>query len=183
MMQFKIENDQIVLQIIQTSDAHDLFSAIQNTLTELRKFPASLVWALEEPNLQASKAFCQSRLIALLNQENFVFIIRLNTSNDFLGVMDIHNIDWQLNTASIGFWGNAKFKQKGYMTQALRLFIHTLFSKWNFVVLNAYVDAENLPARRLCEKNGFLLKNIEYDSVKNPVDGSFRDICHYRIER
>jgi ribosomal-protein-serine acetyltransferase len=103
MMQFKIENDQIVLQIIQTSDAHDLFSAIQNTLTELRKFPASLVWALEEPNLQASKAFCQSRLIALLNQENFVFIIRLNASNDFLGVMDIHNIDWQLNTASIGF--------------------------------------------------------------------------------
>ncbi|CAM9362464.1 hypothetical protein F938_00667 [Acinetobacter bereziniae LMG 1003 = CIP 70.12] len=70
--------------------------------------------------------------------------------------MDNHNIDGQLNTVSIGFWGNAKFKQKGDITQAPKLFIHTLFSKWNFVVLNANV--ENLLVRKLCEKDGFLLK-------------------------
>lgn len=41
--QFQIENEQIVLNIIQVSDAEDLYSAITNSLTELRKFPASLV--------------------------------------------------------------------------------------------------------------------------------------------
>ncbi len=30
--------------------------------------------------------------------------------------MDNHNIDGQLNTVSISFWGNAKFKQKGDIT-------------------------------------------------------------------
>lgn len=180
--QFQIENEQIVLNIIQVSDAEDLYSAITNSLTELRKFPASLVWALEEPNLHASMAFCQSRLVALLNKENFVFIIRLKETDDLLGVVDIHEIDWLENTASIGFWGNSKFKQKGYMSQALILFVSSLFSKWNFVGLNAYVDAENILARKLCEKAGFLLKNIQYQSVRNPVDSGFRDICHYQIE-
>lgn len=180
--QFQIENEQIVLNIIQVSDAEDLYSAIKNTLTELRKFPASLVWALQEPNLPASMAFCQSRLVALLNKENFVFIIRLKETDDFLGVVDIHAIDWLQNTASIGFWGNSKFKQKGYMAQALTLFVSSLFSKWNFLGLNAYVDVENILARKLCEKAGFLLKDIQYQSVQNPVDGGFRDICHYQIE-
>lgn len=127
-------------------------------------------------------AFCQSRLVALLNKENFVFIIRLKETDDFLGVVDIHAIDWLQNTASIGFWGNSKFKQKGYMSQALILFVSSLFSKWNFLGLNAYVDVENILARKLCEKAGFLLKNIQYQSVRNPVDGGFRDICHYQIE-
>ena len=68
------------------------------------------------------------------------------------------------------------------MTQALSLFVNTLFSKWNFLGLNAYVDVENLLARKLCKKAGFLLKNIEDQSVQNPVDGSFRDIFHYQIE-
>ena len=80
-------------------------------------------------------AFCQSRLVALLNKENFVFIIRLKEIDDFLGVVDIHEINWLENTASIGFWGNSKFKQKGYMSQALILFVSNLFSKWNFVGL------------------------------------------------
>ena len=43
------------------------------------------------------------------------------------------------------------------MTQALSLFVNTLFSKWNFLGLNAYVDVENVSARKLCEKAGFLL--------------------------
>lgn len=30
--------------------------------------------------------------------------------------MGNHNIDGQLNTVSISFWGNAKFKQKGDIT-------------------------------------------------------------------
>ncbi len=180
---FQIENDQLVLDIIVESDAEDLFLAIKNTLAGLRKFPASLVWALEELNLQASIVFCLTRLLALLNKDNFVFIIRLKETNDFLGVVDIHKIDWLENTASIGFWGNSIFKQKGYMTQALSLVVNTLFSKWNFLGLNAYVDVENVLARKLCEKAGFLLKNIEYQSVQNPVDGSFRDICHYQTEK
>lgn len=46
---FQIENDQLFLNIIQESDAEDLFLAIKNTLADLRKFPSSL--ALEEPNL------------------------------------------------------------------------------------------------------------------------------------
>lgn len=48
--------------------------------------------------------------------------------------MDNHNIDGQLNIVSISFWGNEKFKQKGDITQASKLFVHTLFSKWKFLV-------------------------------------------------
>lgn len=180
--QFQIENEQIVLSIVQESDAKDIYIAIKQTLHDLRKFPASLPWALDEPDLEASKAFCRSRIAALLTNENFVFTIRLKENNAFIGVIDIHKINWGENTASVGFWGSAHYQGQGYMRQALSLFVDTLFIRWSFKQLKAYVDMENASARRLCERANFELLDIEYQSVQNPVDATWRDICFYMIE-
>ena len=180
--QFQIENDEIILSILQESDAQDLYEAVKNTLVDLRKFPASLPWAIEEPELESSKTFCRSRLQALLNKENFVFTIRLKENNALLCIMDIHKIDWQNNCAEIGFWGNSRYKKQGYMTHALNIFVNTLLSRWSFKTLKAYTDVENISARKLCERAYFVLQNIEYGALKNPIDGSLRDHCIYQIE-
>lgn len=180
--QFQIENEQIILSIVQESDAKDIYIAIKETLNNLRKFPASLPWALDEPDLEASKAFCRSRIAALLMNENFVFAIRLKQNNAFIGVIDIHKINWDENKASIGFWANAHYQGQGYMRQALSLFVDALFIRWSFKQLKAYVDLENSPARHLCERVNFELLDIEYQSVQNPIDGTWRDICCYMIE-
>ena len=178
---FQIENDQIILNILQESDAEDLYIGIKNTLHDLRKFPASLPWAIYEPELESSQAFCRSRIEALFNKENFVFSIRLKENLNFLGVIDIHQIDWEQGTASIGFWGNALYKKNGFMSQALMLFIDALFGRWSFKALNAFTEVENESARALCERANFQLKEILFQSVRNPVDGSWRDNCHYQI--
>lgn len=180
--QYKIENEQIVLNIVQESDAEDIYMGIKESLNDLRKFPASLPWALEEPSLEASQAFCRSRLTALLNQENFVFIVRSKISHVFLGILDIHCIRWDENQASVGFWGNARYQGQGYMLQALSIFIDALLHRWAFSKLHAYVDVENSAARKLCERVNFELKEIEFQSVQNPIDATWRDICHYMIE-
>ena len=82
-------------------------------------------------------------MIALLNKENFVFVIRSKRSNAFLGIVDIHCIYWDENKASIGFWGNARYQRQGYMRQALLLFVNALFTRGSFRELKAYVDVAN----------------------------------------
>ncbi|WP_180080938.1 GNAT family N-acetyltransferase [Acinetobacter sp. YH01019] len=180
---FTIENDQIELKILQQKDAAELYAAIQASLIELRKFPASLIWSLQEPNLEASHAFCLSRMQALLNKENFVYVVRDQDCKKFLGVMDIHEINWEKNSAAVGFWGNAQFKQQGYMCTALKLFAETLMNQWSFQRLEAFVDTENVLARKLCEKVDFKIIEIQQGKVQNPVDGSMRDICRYVLEK
>lgn len=180
---FKITNKNIELALIQLKDADELFKAIQLSLNELRTFPASLPWALATPSLEASQAFCRSRVVAALDQENFVYVIRTLDNQNFIGVMDIHQIDWKANSAAVGFWGNAQYKQQGYMTQALQLFISTLLNKFSFQQLLAYVDADNNLARALCERADFKLIEIKDAARQNPVDGSLRDICQYKIEK
>ncbi|WP_228704619.1 GNAT family N-acetyltransferase [Acinetobacter piscicola] len=131
------------MNIVQESDAVDIYIGIKESLNDLRRFPASLPWALEAPNLEASQAFCCSRLIVLLNKENFVFVIRSKRSHAFLGIVDIHCIYWDENKASIGLWGNARYQRQGYMRQALLLFVNTLFTRGSFRELKAYVDVAN----------------------------------------
>ena len=180
--EFKIESDQVVLNILQEQDAEDLYIAIQYSLANLRKFPASLPWAMHEPALEFSLDFCRSKIEAQKKKENYVFSIRLKESQHFIGVMDIHDIDWGLKTAAIGFWGNSKFKSTGYMTQALSGFVATLFQYWDFKILNAFVEVENISARKLCLRANFTVVEILYGSISNPLDGSLRDQCVYQIQ-
>lgn len=179
---YKIEADQIILNILQERDAEDLYIAIQYSLENLRKFPASLPWAVHEPEYESSLAFCRSRIDDQQKKENFVFSIRLKENQNFVGIIDIHDIEWGQKTASIGFWGNAKFQHKGYMTQALLGFVDALFQYWGFKTLKAFVDVENIPARKLCQRAYFQAIDIQYESISNPIDGSMRDQCVYQIE-
>ena len=180
---FGMSHGRITLQLIQRHDAKALYEAICQSIETLRMFPASLAWSLQEPNLDASLAFCDSRVLAALNQENFVYVIREQQSHNFLGVMDIHQINWLENQAAVGFWGNVEFKGQGLMTEALQLFVDQLLNDLGFQQLNAFVDVENKQARRLCERANFKLIEIEQAAIQNPVDGSWRDICKYEIVR
>ena len=117
---FKIENEQVVLNILNENDAEDLYQALIHSLLVFRKFPASMPWVMQEPSLDSSKAFCRSRVLALLNKENFVYNIRDAKTHAFIGVIDIHKIDWVNNTAAVGFWANVAYHGQGYMTEALR---------------------------------------------------------------
>lgn len=87
---FKIENEQVVLNILNENDAEDLYQALIHSLPVFRKFPASMPWVMQEPSLDSSKAFCRSRVLALLNKENFVYSIRDAKTHAFIGVIDIH---------------------------------------------------------------------------------------------
>lgn len=179
---FKIENEQVVLNILNENDAEDLYQALIHSLLVFRKFPASMPWVMQEPSLDSSKAFCRSRVLALLNKENFVYSIRDAKTQAFIGVIDIHKIDWVNNTAAVGFWANVAYHSQGYMTEALRLFVAELIDNKGFKQLDAFVDTENVKARKLCLRANFYLSEIEYQSAQNPVDGSMRDICLYKLE-
>ncbi len=56
-------------------------------------------------------------------------MIREQQSHNFLGVMDIHQINWMESQAAVGFWGNVEFKGQGLMTEALQLFVDQLLNK------------------------------------------------------
>lgn len=180
--QFQIKNNQIKLNILTEQDANDIYLAMHTSLDVLRKFPASLPWALEKPDLLATQAFCKWALLELINKTKFIYSIRLNENNHFLGVMDIHDISWEKKSANVGFWGNVEYQGNGYLTEALTLFTRCMLDHYQFKNLFAYVDEENTKARKLCERTGFDLLEIQENVKRNPVDGSLRNICKYGIE-
>ncbi len=179
---FTIQNESLVLNILTLVDAHDVYEAMCKSLSKLREFPASLPWAVNEPNIESTRAFCRSAIENLLKKETFTYSVRHKDLKFFVGLMDIHKISWEENHAEIGFWGNIHQQKNGYMTSALNLFIQHLFKNSGFKQLYAYVDQENTAARNLCQRVGFDLEEIQQNSAQNPVDGSLRNICKYKIE-
>ena len=89
---------------------------------------------------------------------------------------DTYGLVWALNP---------EFQGKGYATEAAREFLRYLFEKEGARRVYAYVEEDNIPSRRLCERLGMRLEGCfkEFISfVKNP-DGTpkYENTCVYAI--
>ncbi|ALH96163.1 GNAT family N-acetyltransferase [Acinetobacter equi] len=172
----KLNHDQIELSWIDQKDAYDLFQAILGSIQLLRVFPASLPWSLEIPSLESAMQYCERCMLDAQNKHAFTYIIRLKSDGSFVGVIGLHQIQWDIPCITVGFWANLKFHGKGYMTCALQYLINFLKEELKVKRIEAFVDIENERARRLCLRSGFVLEEILEKSAKNPQDGSLRDI-------
>ena len=60
-----------------------------------------------------------------------------------------------------GFWLGLPWQQQGFMTEACDVVTNYWFESLRFPVLRVSKAAENIPSRRICEKQGMRLVGIE----------------------
>ena len=173
----QLDHEKIYIKLVSVEDAEDLFQATSDSIHVLRKFPASLPWSLHTPSLESSIRYCQQCITDAKAGVAFTYIVRLSSSADFVGVIGLHQIQWDIRCVTIGFWANRIFHRQGYMTTALQLISQTLKESFAIKRIEAFVDLENESAKQLCLRTGFKLEEVLEKSAKSPVDGSIRDIA------
>ena len=77
----------LYLTSIQSTDANDMYDAIQYSLGILREFPATLPWALDEPSVFRSLEFCQLMQKQCDRNKELVFVIRDQHHQALLGLV------------------------------------------------------------------------------------------------
>lgn len=163
-------------------DGLAVYAAVAESLAELRAWPASLPWALQEPSPDESEAYCRRGHAAFLARTDLPLLVFVKGEDVLVGATGLHRLNWDVPKCEIGYWGNVAFRKRGYMSEAVTGAVDFAFTHLSMRRIECFADAENLSSRRVTERSGFALEGIMRKERKAP-DGSLRDTCVYAITR
>ena len=97
----------------------------------------------------------------------YSFLIFKIDDKDLIGGINVGNVRRGVSqSASLGYWIGANYARKGYMMEALKLLIPSLFIDLRFNRLEAATLEENLASRNLLKKIGFKKEGILRNYLK-----------------
>jgi RimJ/RimL family protein N-acetyltransferase len=173
-----IRTERLDILIPRAGDGKDVFEGVAESLDELRRFPASLPWAMAEPSIDASESFCRHAFASSIERKEFRYLLRERDSGEFIGCASLHRIDWSVPKCEVGFWCRTSMSGHGYVTEAVKALMEMAFELRHAERIEILADHENAGARLVCERAGFALEGIHRHNRRAP-DGKLRDICVY----
>jgi RimJ/RimL family protein N-acetyltransferase len=173
-----IRTERLDILIPRAGDGKDVFEGVAESLAELRKFPASVPWAMAEPSIDASESFCRHAFASAIERKEFRYLLRERDCSEFIGCASLHRIDWLVPKCEVGFWCRTSMSGRGYITEAVKALVEMAFELIHAERIEILTDHENAAARLVCERAGFALEGIHRHNRRAP-DGKLRDICVY----
>ncbi|WP_224005453.1 GNAT family N-acetyltransferase, partial [Paraburkholderia tropica] len=173
-----IHTERLVIRAPRQGDGQQVFEATIESLEALREFPASLPWAMEEPSLDASEAFCRVGASNFIARRDFPFLFLSRDSGELVGCGGLHNPRWKSGTFEAGWWGRTSWTRQGLISEAVTAIVDLAFSAFAAHRVEALTDDLNPNAWRLCERVGMELEGVLRNSRVEP-GGTLRNTRVY----
>ena len=110
----------------------------------------------------------------------YSFLIFNSTDKDLLGGVNVGNVRRGVaQSANIGYWIGKKYSRKGYMHEALRVLIPSLFVDLRLNRVEATILEENIASQKLLKKLGFKKEGKLRNYLK--INGNWRDHVIYGL--
>ena len=168
-----IETERLTLRNFRLGDAADLFAY-------LRQPRPSCFFSLRLADIEAARAEVETR-----SKSDEHVAVCLRSSGVLIG--DLFCVHEPPDTYSVGWNFNADFGGAGYASEAGRALFSHLFTAKGARRLYAYVEEDNIPSRRLCERLGMRKEGLfkEFVSFTNDDEGApkFENTMQYAILR
>ncbi len=176
----RLETERLILRAPRAGDGAAVFEAVAETLVDLRKWPASLPWALIEPSVETSETFCRRGQAAFLARSDLPMFIFLKEGNVCIGGTGLHRVNWLVPKFEIGYWIRKRFHGRGVATEVVRALMRFAFSTLDAKRVEILTDMENVASRRVAENAGFALEGILHNDRITPA-GELRNTCVYAV--
>jgi RimJ/RimL family protein N-acetyltransferase len=173
-----IRTERLVIRPPRPGDGEAVFEAVRESIAELRRFPASMPWALAEPTVAESEKFCRQAHADFVARKDLAMIAFLRDSDTIVASSGLHGVDWSVPKFEVGYWGRTSFRGNGYVTEAARAIVEMAFDRLGAHRVEAMPDEENQPSRRVCERVGLVLEGVLHHERIAP-DGTLRNTCVY----
>ena len=114
------------------------------------------------------------------NSNSFVFAVVLKETNDLIGSMGLHDIDWMSRTAVTGtLIGRTDLHSQGYATDAKKILLNWAFNVLNLRIVYSRVFSFNKASLRYAEKCGY--KEIARFPESIFRNGKYHDLVTLQI--
>lgn len=104
---------------------------------------------------------------------------QINLQWQIVGIIDAFEFEPFHMRAGIGILIHKSFQQRGYASEALKIFCRFLFSKWNLHQIYATSETSNMASRALFISNGFREIGIRKEWLK--TSAGYLDAVDYQL--
>lgn len=164
------------IRLLSNSDLHPFFNLIEENRNRLEAFFSGTVSRTR--TFEDTKVYLDEIINKSENKTYLPFVIVDNTTNLFVGFLDIKNIDWNIPKGELGCFIDKKYEGKGLSTKAFSLFTNNCFTEYGFNKLFLRTHKTNESARRLAETCGFEVEGTLRRDYKT-TEGELVDLLYY----
>jgi RimJ/RimL family protein N-acetyltransferase len=153
-----LHTERLTIRPPRPGDGPAIFTAVEESLVELRRFPASLGWALAEPSVEASEQYCRGAYAKFLTRCDLPLLLLLRDSDTVVASSGLHRIDWSVPKFEVGFWCRTSCERRGYVTEGVSAILAMAFDRLKARRVEALPDDLNERSCRVCERLGLDLE-------------------------
>ena len=153
-LKLEIEGDKIKLRKLKLSDVDNIY---KNMSKEIVRWTINIPWPYKKEN---AVKFIRKSNYRIKNKKEFVFGIVLKETDEVIGCVGLHKINWKNKNGEVGYWLGKKYWGKGLTSEAVSLMLRFAFKILKLHRVYAVVFEKNIASRRVLEKNGFKLEGI-----------------------
>jgi hypothetical protein len=177
-----LETDRLVVRAPRPGDGPMVHASILETLEDLRRFPASLPWAIGVQAVENSEEFCRRGAANWLLRADLPMLIFKRGSGEHAGNCGLHRFDWQTRVFEIGWWCRKSCQGQGFITEAAAALTDFAFSRLGARRVWCMGDEENVRSWRVAERLGFVFEGTLKSERCDP-DGTRRSMRVYATTR
>jgi len=175
----QFESERLEMRAVVPGNGALHFAAVQESLTDLRRYLSHLPWVKDEPSVAGSEKYCRIQRSNFIQRENLVYFIFLKSDQTLIGSVGLHRIDWTIPKFEIGYWCRSSAQGNGYVVQAVNAVTSLAFDKLAARRVEIRADDVNVPSWKVAEKAGFELEGILRKIEKDELTGELRDLRIY----
>lgn len=150
-MSFDFNNYQF--ELLQEKDSYSFFTLIQENKERLNDFFAGTV--AKTTTLEATKAYSKEISKRIEDRAYYPYSIKEKKSGNFIGFIDVKNIDWDVPKAELGAFIDEGSEGKGIITHHLTYLIDLIVQEHGFKKLLCRIASENKRSIQVARNCGF----------------------------
>jgi [ribosomal protein S5]-alanine N-acetyltransferase len=136
--------------------------------------PWEPTWAADELSRTSFRRRLRQYQKDLRDQVGYAFFAFRSYDQALIGGLSLTNVRRGVTqAATLGYWMNAQYAGRGYMTQAVGLLKPFVFEQLWLHRLEAACLPDNLSSMRVLEKNGFAAEGLARSYLK--INGAWQD--------
>ena len=159
-----------------TSQGDTFFKLIENNRSRLEDyFPVTVV---ETRTLSDTLDYCAQMEQNRNNKAYFPFIIIDKKDNNYVGFIDIKNIDWKIPKAEVGYFIDQHYEGKGVISKAISFVLKHMVETHGLKKILCRTGTQNIGSRKVVLNNGFVLEGTIRSDFKT-ASGEIVDLSYY----
>ncbi|UQS87213.1 GNAT family N-acetyltransferase [Nicoliella spurrieriana] len=165
---FKLNDSEIKLVMPEARFAEPLYTVIDQDRESLARY---LPWADAMNSVQDELNFIEFARHQFADRKLFLFVITDNRQP--VGMIDLHNVNFDSHSAEVGYWLASSSQGKGIMTNALKQMIINIQPELQLHKITVVADVDNIASRSIPQRLGFTHEAVLKDHIFS--NGQYHD--------